>query len=60
MMLYKNTKAIIHSPDGKNDFFDIVTEVMEGDATVPCMFIISWNYVLWPSINLIIEEEPVV
>ena len=24
MMLYKNMKAIVHSPDGGKDFFDIV------------------------------------
>ena len=31
MMLYKNMKAIVRSPDGDTDFFDIVTGVLQGD-----------------------------
>ena len=32
MITYKNTKAIVHSPDGDTDFFDIVTGFLQGDA----------------------------
>ncbi len=35
-MLYKNTKAMVHSPDDDANFFDIVTR----DTLVPYMFII--------------------
>ena len=31
MMLYKNMKAVICSPDGNNDFFGIVIGVLEED-----------------------------
>ena len=29
MMLYKNTKVKLHSPDGDTDFFDIVAGVLQ-------------------------------
>ena len=31
MMLYKNTKAMVASLDRDTDFFDIVTEILQGD-----------------------------
>ena len=31
MMLYKNTKVKVHSPDGDTDYFDIVVGVLQGD-----------------------------
>ena len=31
MKLYKNTKAMVHSPDGVTEFFDIVARVFQGD-----------------------------
>ena len=31
MMLYKNTKTIVHSPDADIDFFDIVPGIFQGD-----------------------------
>ena len=31
MMLYKNTKAMVHSPNGNTDFFSIVTRVLQKD-----------------------------
>ena len=34
MMLYKNMKAMVHSPDRDTDFFDIVTGVWQGDTVV--------------------------
>ena len=33
MMLYKNTKLKVRSPDGDTDFFDIVTGVLQEDKT---------------------------
>ena len=32
MMLYKNMKVRVHSLDGDADFFDIVADVLQGDA----------------------------
>ena len=46
MMLYRNTKAMVHSPDEDITFFNIVTGVLKGDTLVPYMFIISLDYVL--------------
>ena len=49
MMLYKNLKAVVHSPD----FFDIVAGVLQRDTFVPYLFIIYLDYVLWTLIDLI-------
>ena len=32
MMLYKNTKVKVRSPDGDSDYFDIVAGVLQGDT----------------------------
>ena len=40
MMLYKNTKVKVHSPDGDTDYFDIVAGVLQGNTLAPYMFII--------------------
>ena len=32
IMLYKNTKVKICSPDGDTDYFDIVADVLQGDT----------------------------
>ena len=45
MMLYKNTKVMVHSPDGDIGFFNIVGD-LPGDTLVPYLFIICLNYVL--------------
>ena len=34
MMLYKNTKVNVHSPDGNTEYFDIVAGVLQGDTLV--------------------------
>ena len=44
MMLYKNTKVKVHSPDGNTDYFDIVAGVLQGDTLGPYLFIISLDY----------------
>ena len=41
MMLYKNTKAMVHS-----DFFEIVTGIMQGDTFASLLFIICEDYIL--------------
>ena len=35
MMLYKNTKAMVRSPDGDTDSFNIVNEVFQKDKLTP-------------------------
>ena len=35
MMIFKNTKATVQSPDVHSDFFDIVIGVLQGDILVP-------------------------
>ena len=51
MMLFRNTKVKVRSPDGDTDYFDIVAEVLQGDTFTPYLFIICLNYVLRTSIN---------
>ena len=46
MMLYKNTKAMVCTPDGNTNFFNIVTGVLQGDALAPYLFIIYLDYIL--------------
>ena len=38
MMLYKNTKVKVHSPDGDTDYFDIVAGVLQGDTLAPYLY----------------------
>ena len=56
MMLYKNTKVKVCSPDGGTDYFDIVAGVLQRDALAPYMFIICLDYVLRTSIDLMKEN----
>ena len=51
MMLYKNTKAKVKSPDGDTETFDIIAGVLQGDTLAPFLFIICLDYVLRTSIN---------
>ena len=53
----KNTKARACSPDGNTDFFDIVTEIMQGDTLAPYLFIICLDYERRTSIDLIKENS---
>ena len=53
IMLYKNTKAMVRSPDGDTDFLDIVSGVLQGDRLTSYLFIIYRDYVLQTSIDLI-------
>ena len=56
-MLYKTMKAMVPSPDGDNNFFDIVTGVLQGDTLAPNLFIICLGYIIWMSIELIKENN---
>ena len=55
MMLYKNTRAKVRSPDGDTDFFDILAGVLQGDTLAPFLFIICLDYILRTSIDKIKE-----
>ena len=57
MMLYKNTKVKVYSPDGDTDYFDIVAGVLQGDTLVSYLFIICLDYMLWTSIDLMKENS---
>ena len=46
MMLYKDTKVKVRSPNGDSIIFDIVTGVLQGDTLPPHLFIICLDYVL--------------
>ena len=56
MMLYKNMKMKVCSPDGDTDFLDIVTGVLQGDTLAPYLFIIYLDCVLRMTINLMKEN----
>ena len=56
MILYRNTKVKVRSPDGDTDNFDIVAGVLQGDTLAPYLFIICLVYVLRTSIDKIKEN----
>ena len=56
IMLDRNTKVKVRSPDGDTDYFDIVAGVLQGDTLAPYLFIICLNYVLRTSIDKIKEN----
>ena len=56
MILYRNTKVKVRSPDGDTDYFDIVAGVLQGDTLAPYLFIICLDYVLRTSIDNIREN----
>ena len=35
MMIYKNIKTMVHSPNGDSDFLDIAAGVLQGDTFAP-------------------------
>ena len=57
MMLNKNKKIKVHSPDGDTDFFDIVAGVLQMDTLSPYQFIICLDYIVWMSIDLMKEND---
>ena len=56
MMLYRNTKVKVCSPDGQTDYFGIVAGVLQGDTLAPYLFIFCLDYVLRTSIDRIKEN----
>ena len=56
MILYRNTKGKVRSPDGDTGYFDIVAGVLQGDTLAPYLFIICLDYVLRTSIDNIREN----
>ena len=56
MILYKNTKVKVSSPDGDMEYFDIVAGVLQGDTLTPYLFNICLDYVLRTSIDNIREK----
>ena len=56
MILYRNTKVKVRSPDRDTDYFDIVAGVLQGDTLAPYLFIICLDYVLRTSIDNIREN----
>ena len=56
MILYRNTKVKVRSPDGDTEYFDTVTRVLQGDTLAPYLFIICLDYVLRTSIDKIREN----
>ena len=57
MLLYNNTKAMVHSLNGNTDFVDMVARVMQGDTKAPILFVICLAYVLRTSIDLLLEKS---
>ena len=56
MVLYRNTKVKIRSPDGDTEYFDIAAGWLQGDTLAPYLFIICLDYVLRTSIDKIKEN----
>ena len=56
MILYRNTKVKVRSPDGDTEYFDIVAGVLQGDTLAPYIFIICLDYLLRTSIDKIREN----
>ena len=57
MMLYKNMKVKVCSPDGDTDYFDIVAGVLQGDTLAPYLFIICLDYMLRTSIDIMKDNS---
>ena len=56
MILYRNTKVKVRSPNGDTDYFDIVAGVPQKDTLVPYLFIIRLGYMFRTSIDKIREN----
>ena len=57
MILNKNTKVKVRSPDGDTGFFGIVARVLHRDTLAPYLFIICLDYELRTSIDLMKEND---
>ena len=56
MILYRNTKVKVRSPDEDTKYFDLVAGVLQGYTLAPYLFIICLDYVLRTSIDKIREN----
>ena len=56
IILYRNTKVKVCSPDGDTEYLDIVAGVLQGDTLAPYLFIICLDYVLRTLIDKIREN----
>ena len=56
MILYRNTKVKVRSPDGDTDYIDMVAGVLQGDTLAPYLFVICLDYMLRISIDKIKEN----
>ena len=45
-VMYSNTKAVVLSPDGETDAFQIQAGVLQGDTLAPYLFVIVLDYVM--------------
>ena len=57
MILYRNTKVKVRSPDEDTEYFDIVAGVLQGDMQDPYLFIICLDCMLRTSIDKIRENS---
>ena len=53
MIIYRNTKVKVRSPDGDTEYFDIVAGILQEDMLAAYLFIICLDYVLRTSIDKI-------
>ena len=56
MMIYKNAKVKVRSPDGDRVLFDTIAGVLQRDTIATYLFIICLDYVLRTSIDLTKEN----
>ena len=51
MILYKNTKSMVRSPDEDTELFDILAGVLQGDTLAPFLFVKYLDYMLRISVD---------
>ena len=56
IILYRNPKVKVISPNGDTDYFNIVAGVLQGETQAPWLFIIGIDFVLRTSIDKIKEN----
>ena len=52
MMLYRNTRSMVISPDCDTAFFEITTGVLQVDTLAPFLFILCLDYILKTSVDI--------